>query len=87
MIEQLTMFSDPLEERALETLRAVAEQANGIERAFNEHYGGCRKDYNFCFNPTTKVFYYSDKSFNNYMRESYVRRKTLEEIKQLFPEE
>lgn len=87
MIEQLTMFSDPLEEQALETLRRVAEQTDGIERAFNEHYGGSRKGYGFCFNPTTKVFYYSDKNFNHYRPESYVRRKTLEEIKQLFPEE
>lgn len=81
------MFTDPLEERALEILRHLAEQTDGIERAFEGNYGGCLKNFNFVFHPTTKVFYYSDKSFCHYKPESYVRRKTLDEIRAIFTED
>lgn len=85
MIEQLTMFSDPLEEKALEILRRAA--SHGLEQDFESHHGGDLEDISYYFNPRDKTFYYSDKVFNSWRPESYVRRKTLEEIKQLFPEE
>ena len=85
MIEQLTMFNDPLEERALEILRRAV--AHGVERDFESHHGGDLEDISYYFNPRDKCFYYSDDIFNSYKPEPWVRKKTLEEIRELFQEE
>ena len=83
MNEQLSMFSDPLEEKALEIIRSAVERF-GIDESFDTYYGGMRSDFDFFFDPRTKCFYYSDRLFNNYRPEPWVRKKTIKEIRELF---
>ena len=83
-MEQLSMFTDPLEEKALATLQAVIGRSDGLEGAFDSYYGGMREGYDFFFDPRTKCFYYSDRNFNTYKPEPWVKRMTLNEIKERF---
>ena len=83
MNEQLSMFSDPLEEKALEIIRSAVERF-GIESAFDSYYGGSRIGFDFFFDPRTKCFYYSDRTFNTYRPQPWVRKKTFREIKEIF---
>ena len=78
------MFTDPLEERALATLRSVIDRSDGLEGAFDGYYGGMREGYCFCFNPKTRCFYYADDNFNTYQPEPWVKKKTYAEIKKIF---
>ena len=84
MNEQITMFSDPLEERALTTLRRVIERSDGLKGAFDGYYGGMREGYCFCFDPRTKCFYYASNNFNSWRPEPWVRKKTITEIRNIF---
>lgn len=83
MNEQMSMFSDPLEEKALNLLRSVVERSDGVEGAFDGYYGGSRVGFSFCFDPRTKCFLYAEDCFNTYKPEPWVRKKTLKEIKEL----
>lgn len=82
MIEQITMFTDPLEERALEILKRAVEV--GLDREFESHHGGMLTDINYYFNPRDNCFYYSDRIFNSYKPEPWVKKKTKAGIKALF---
>jgi hypothetical protein len=80
MNEQMMMFTDPLEEEALKILRSVADRLDDV---FSSYYGGSRAGFSFAFLPSG-IFYYADRSFNAYEVEPWVRRKTREEIRELF---
>ena len=82
MAEQLSMFSDPLEDRALEILRHAVE--TDLNSHFDSHCGGMLEDISYYFNPRDKCFYYSERIFNSYKPEPWVRRKTSQEINDLF---
>lgn len=86
MNEQITMFNDPLEEKAIRTLKDHAERF-GLEDSFRSYAGGTRENYSYFFNPQNNTFYYANKSFNTYEPEPWVRKKTLAEIKELFMED
>lgn len=86
MNEQITMFSDPLEEKAMATLKVHAERY-GLEDSFRSYAGGISESYSYFFNPRNNTFYYADKNFNTYEPEPWVRKKTLAEIKELFMED
>ena len=83
MNEQISMFTDPLEEKALRTIRSAIKKEEDIDYIFSTYYGGSQKGYSFQFDPGSKCFYYSDKNFNSYKPEPWVRRKTKKEIKEL----
>lgn len=83
-MEQLSMFTDPLEEKALATLQAVIGRSDGLEGAFDSYYGGSHKGYSFFFDPRTKTFFYSDRIFNTYKPEPWARKMTFMEIKEKF---
>lgn len=86
MNEQISMFTDPLEEKALALLRSVVDRSDGIEGAFDGYYGGTREGFSFCFDPRTKCFYYADDCFNSYKPEPWVRKITKKEIKEIIGE-
>ena len=85
MNEQVSMFTDPVDEQALKILRRAV--ADGIKKTFDSYYGGTSSGFSFCFDPRTKYFYYAGECFNSYNPEPWVRRKSLAEIKSLFMEE
>lgn len=82
MFEQIQMFTDPLEEKALQIMRNAT--ATGLERHFDSFEGGDFIGIHYFFSPHDKCFYYSDKIFNTYRPEPWVRKKTMAEIKELF---
>ena len=84
MMEQISMFNDPVEEKALRILKRVIHT---LDYEFRGNYGGSSSDFHFVFNPSDKTFYYSDKSFSLYKPEAWVRRKTRSEILQMFMED
>lgn len=83
MNEQISMFTDPLREMALKTIREVIKKESDIDYVFNSFYGGCRTRYEFLFDPRTRCFYYSDKNFSTYKPEPWVRKITKKEIREL----
>lgn len=84
MNEQMSMFTDPLRERALKTIRSAIKSADDIDRVFESYYGGSQEGYDFLFDPRTKCFYYADDCFNTYKPEPWVRKITRAEIKRMF---
>lgn len=85
MLEQITMFSDPLEERAMDILRRAV--AHGLDYDFESHHGGDLEGISYYFNPRNDTFYYWHDVFNSWRPESYVRRKTKAEIEEMFIKE
>lgn len=83
MNEQISMFTDPLREMALKTIRSAIKKESDIDRVFESYYGGNQKGYAFQFDPRAKCFYYSDKSFSTYKPEPWVRKITRKEIREL----
>lgn len=84
MNEQISMFTDPLREMALKTIRSAIKSVDDIDRIFESYYGGNYKGYQFQFDPKKKCFYYSDRHFNSYKPEPWVRKITRAEIKRMF---
>ena len=83
MNEQISMFTDPLREMALKTIRSAIKSVDDIDRVFESYYGGSQKGYAFRFDPRAKCFYYSDKSINTYKPEPWVRKITKKEIREI----
>lgn len=83
MNEQISMFTDPLREMALKTIRSAIKKESDIDRVFESYYGGNHKGYQFQFDPKKKCFYYSDRHFSTYKPEPWVRKITRKEIREI----